>query len=65
MVSRTLGGLSMKKCKCGKKAMHTTWIGGKTWHRCCECHIINGGAPADWHPDCVYAFKHGIVGGDY
>jgi len=20
---------------------------------CCECHIKDGGSPADWHPKCM------------
>lgn len=39
----------MDKCVCGKLAMHS--FGDK--HLCCVCNIDSGGAPADWHTECM------------
>ena len=40
--------------KCGKNpGMHTTFKNGKKELKCCACHIKEGYAPADWHPECM------------
>ena len=28
---------------------------------CCLHHVLDGGAPADWHIDCVIAYKDNIL----
>lgn len=47
--------------RCGKrKAMH---IVTKWWEKpqdrflCCYCYVEEGHAPANWHPDCMKAYK--------
>jgi hypothetical protein len=49
-----------KKCKCGEPAMHhyhAWWETQKDVYQCCECHIIDGGVPSDWHEGCMNATK--------
>jgi len=48
----------MKKCKCGKAAMHVIWSvrTGKTY-QCCSCYVKDGNPPSDWHRDCMLAYK--------
>jgi len=31
--------------------------GKATENLCCKCHIETGGAPANWHPECMQAYK--------
>lgn len=30
---------------------------GTESHLCCTCHIITGGCPADWHPECMDTWR--------
>jgi len=48
----------MKKCKCGKAAMHESWS-AKTGnvYQCCECYVKEGNPPSDWHSGCMLAYK--------
>ena len=53
------------KCKV-RPAMHTSWCWWKKPDRedlCCQCHIENGGTPADWHPICMKN-SHRIIGAE-
>ncbi len=38
---------------CESPSLHISWIGGKEIHHCCYHHIIDGGIPSDWHPNCM------------
>lgn len=48
----------VKKCKCGKPAMHKYWtVNTGDKYMCCECHVKNGGAPSDWHLECMEIYN--------
>lgn len=40
-----------------RPSAHTVAAGGKVNEYCCACHLENGGAPADWHPNCMNGGK--------
>ena len=45
---------SSKPCdRCGKPAGHVTYQDGEETHLCCDCHMADGGLPADWHARCM------------
>ena len=48
----------MKKCKCGKAAMHKMWnIKTGDVFLCCECYVKEGNPHSDWHDYCMLAYK--------
>ena len=44
-------------CACGKRSSHGIWKNGKNFYQCCECYIKDGNPPADWHDDCMKAYR--------
>lgn len=43
---------------CGKSTMHTIWNGDGRKHYCCRCYVLHrDGAPSDWHPGCLAAYR--------
>jgi len=47
-----------KKCACGKLSSHTFWIKGCVKvNMCCECYVLAGNPPADWHQGCMKTYN--------
>lgn len=48
--------MTTKVCtKCGGKPAKHKYGDGQDL--CCECHVKNGSAPANWHDDCMKAYR--------
>lgn len=48
--------------RCRKRpAMHTV-CRPKTERICCQCYVEEGYPPADWHPECMKAYKRSRTG---
>src|SRR3990172_1644682 len=39
------------------EAMHWVSKSGIERNLCCVCHVKEGNPPADWHPDCIKAYR--------
>lgn len=49
----------MEPCtRCGQHdARHLIYRTSQRENLCCFCHVAEGGTPADWHPDCLSAYR--------
>lgn len=51
---------SVKMCDtCGKKIpQHSTYFNGSTTNQCCQCYVLDGNSPSDWHPLCMSTHRN-------
>ena len=56
-IQSLIAGVGPEPCACGKPSRHSSGKGGVVVYRCCQCHMKNGGIPADWHPECMVIYK--------
>ena len=45
------------ECNQQNEAMHWVSKSGIERNLCCVCHVKEGNAPADWHPDCIREYE--------
>lgn len=54
--SSFIGQDHLPLCDCGRESSHSSGVGEVVTYRCCRCHVMIGGIPADWHAECMRAY---------